>query len=184
MYVSVNGCAFWLPSTLQKWTNHSLLFNVSSVCWIMSCHLFRHHPGADSTRAQVRPEQHMLISVFKLNSLSFASLNIRARGRELARTVRKTAPQNARIKLSLKYCVWMDKFTQKFCQNARLGKYPIADIQCPPLILAPLVNMTKGGCENKSALFILFIFHSKNSQNSNLSLKLNNWKWGENLMMK
>ncbi len=44
-------------------------------------------------------------------------------------------------------------------------------IQCPPLILAPLVNMSKGGCENKSALFILFIFHSKNSQNSNLSLK-------------
>ncbi len=37
-------------------------------------------------------------------------------------------------------------------------------VQCPPLILAPLVNMTKGGCENKSALFILFIFHSKNSQ--------------------
>ncbi len=34
-------------------------------------------------------------------------------------------------------------------------------LQCPPLILAPLVNMTKGGCENKSALFILFIFHSK-----------------------
>ncbi len=34
-------------------------------------------------------------------------------------------------------------------------------IQCPPLILAPLVNMNKGGCENKSALFILFIFHSK-----------------------
>ncbi len=45
------------------------------------------------------------------------------------------------------------------------------DIQCPPLILAPLINMSKGGCENKSALFILFIFHSKNSQNSNLSLK-------------
>ncbi len=44
-------------------------------------------------------------------------------------------------------------------------------IQCPPLILAPLVNMSKGGCENKSALFILFIFHSENSQNSNLSLK-------------
>ncbi len=35
------------------------------------------------------------------------------------------------------------------------------EIQCPPLILAPLVNMSKGGCENKSALFILFIFHSK-----------------------
>ncbi len=31
-------------------------------------------------------------------------------------------------------------------------------IQCPPLILAPLVNMRTGGFENKSALFILFIF--------------------------
>ncbi len=49
--------------------------------------------------------------------------------------------------------------------------HPIYSIQCPPLILAPLVNMSKGGCENKSALFILFIFHSQNSQNSNLSLK-------------
>ncbi len=38
--------------------------------------------------------------------------------------------------------------------------------------------MSKGGCKNKSALLILFIFHSKNSQNSNLSLKKNNWKWG------
>ncbi len=45
------------------------------------------------------------------------------------------------------------------------------NIQCPPLILAPLINMSKGGCENKSALFILLIFHSINSQNSNLSLK-------------
>ncbi len=44
-------------------------------------------------------------------------------------------------------------------------------IQCPPLILAPLINMSKGGCENKSALFILLIFHSINSQNSSLSLK-------------
>ncbi len=34
-------------------------------------------------------------------------------------------------------------------------------IQCPPLILPPLVNMSKGSCENKSALFILFIFYSK-----------------------
>ncbi len=25
-------------------------------------------------------------------------------------------------------------------------------IQCPPLILAPLINMSKSGCENKSAL--------------------------------
>ncbi len=45
------------------------------------------------------------------------------------------------------------------------------DLQCPPLILAPLINMSKGGCENKSAWFILLIFHSINSQNSNLSLK-------------
>ncbi len=45
------------------------------------------------------------------------------------------------------------------------------DLQCPPLILAPLMNMSKGGCENKSELFILLIFHSKKSQNSNLSLK-------------
>ncbi len=44
-------------------------------------------------------------------------------------------------------------------------------IQCLPLILAPLVNMSKGGCENKSALFILFIFHSNFFENSNLSLK-------------
>ncbi len=51
------------------------------------------------------------------------------------------------------------------------GDYGQNSIQCPPLILAPLVNTSKGGCENKSALFILFIFHSKNSQNSNLSLK-------------
>ncbi len=47
----------------------------------------------------------------------------------------------------------------------------VNDIQCPPLILAPLINMSKGSCENKSALFILLIFPSKNSQNSNLSLK-------------
>ncbi len=50
-------------------------------------------------------------------------------------------------------------------------KTAIQYLQCPPLILAPLVNMRKGSCENKSALFILFIFYSKNSQNSNLSLK-------------
>ncbi len=31
-------------------------------------HIFCQHPGADGARAQVRPEQHTLISVFKLNS--------------------------------------------------------------------------------------------------------------------
>ncbi len=57
--------------------------------------------------------------------------------------------------------------------GAKMGRgSPVCQqIQCPPLILAPLVNMSKGGYENKSALFILFIFHSKNSQNFNLSLK-------------
>ncbi len=92
----------------KTWTNHSLLFNASAVCWIMSCHLFRHHPGADSAHAQVRPEQHTLISVFKLNSCKlFQFKHLRARGRELTHTVRrfvralirrarKPAPQNAR----------------------------------------------------------------------------------------
>ncbi len=74
----------------KKWTNHSLLFNASAVCWIMSCHLFRHHPGADSARAQVRPEQHTLISVFKLNSCKLCQFkHLRARGREVARAVRR-----------------------------------------------------------------------------------------------
>ncbi len=74
----------------KTWTNHSLLFNASAVCWIMSCHLFRHHPGADSARAQVRPEQHTLISVFKLNSCKLCQFkHLRARGCELARAVRR-----------------------------------------------------------------------------------------------
>lgn len=72
-------------------------------------HLFRHHPGADSVRAQVRPEQHTVISVFKLNSCKLCQFkHLRARGCELARAVRrfvraarspearKPAPQNAR----------------------------------------------------------------------------------------
>ncbi len=32
--------------------------------------------------------------------------------------------------------------------------------QCPPLILAPLISMSKDGCENKSALFIILIYSS------------------------
>ncbi len=101
------------------WTNHSLLFNASAGCWNMSCHLFRHHPGADSVR--VRPEQHTLISVFKLNScMLFQFKHLRAREHELARPMRRfvwalirSAQTHPNIKLSLKYCVWMDKFTQK-----------------------------------------------------------------------
>ncbi len=53
-------------------------------------HLFRHHPGADSARTQVRPEQHTLISVFKLNSCKLCQFkHLRARGRELTRAVRR-----------------------------------------------------------------------------------------------
>ncbi len=50
----------------------------------MSSHLFRHR--ADSARAQVRPEQQTLISVFKLNSFKPCQFKyLRARRRELAR---------------------------------------------------------------------------------------------------
>ncbi len=74
---------------------------------------------------------------------------------------------------SVRTLVLMSRFGMVSVQREDKSKhiYIYIYIQCPPLILAPLVNMSKGGCENKSALFILFIFHSKNSQNSNLSLK-------------
>ncbi len=32
--------------------------------------------------------------------------------------------------------------------------------------MGPLLNMSKGGCENKSTSFIFLIFHSNKSQNS------------------
>ncbi len=47
-----------------------------------------------------------------------------------------------------------------------------------PKISAPLVNMSKEGCENEFALIILLIFYLQNSQKSNLSMD-NNLKWGE-----
>ncbi len=40
-----------------------------------------------------------------------------------------------------------------------IRKWKKHKILCPPLILAPLVNMSKGGYKNKSAFFIRFIFH-------------------------
>ncbi len=90
MYASANGCTFWFPSTSQqqRWgkKNVDKPFTVVQ-CWIMSCHLFRHHPGADSARTQVRPEQHTLISVFKLNSCKLCQFkHLRARERELTRS--------------------------------------------------------------------------------------------------
>ncbi len=72
MYASVDGCAFWLPNTLQqqRWKKKKVdkpFTLVQCECMLEYEHLFRHHPGADGVRAQVRPEQHTLIYVFKLN---------------------------------------------------------------------------------------------------------------------
>ncbi len=54
----------------------------------MTSHLFCNR--ADSARAQVKPEQHTLISVFKLNSFKPCQFkHLRARGRELAHAVRR-----------------------------------------------------------------------------------------------
>ncbi len=57
-------------------------------------------------------------------------------------------------------------------------------LQCPLLILAPLEILSKGSTENKPASFIFLIFDLQNPQNSNLSFKYNNWKWGETHIMK
>ncbi len=67
--------------------------------------------------------------------------------------------------------VYLQNTNEVLCLCKKKKEYIYIYIQCPPLILAPLINVRKGVCENKSALFILLIFHSKNSQNSNLSLK-------------
>ncbi len=135
-YITITAMFKKKKKKKKKWTNHSLLFNASAVCWIMSCHLFRHHPDADSAHAQVRPEQHTLISVFKLNSCKLCQFkHLRARGCELTRAVRRfvralircaqtRASERTQILSSLWSIVWMDKFTQKLCQNTRLGKYP------------------------------------------------------------
>ncbi len=50
-------------------------------------------------------------------------------------------------------------------------------------ISAHLVNMIKEGCQNSSALLILFIFFLKHSQKSNLLLDNKNFKWGEIVMV-
>ncbi len=77
-----------------------------------------------------------------------------------------------KIKFAIQYTVDLINNNINMCKkNVQTGCTRYVHIQCPPLILAPLINMSKGGCENKSALFILLIFHSINSQNSNLSLK-------------
>ncbi len=76
-------------------------------------------------RAQVRPEQHTLISVFKLNSCKlFQFKHLRAR---LIIMHANPRSERAQILSSLWSIVWMDKFTQKL-SKCRLDKYPIADI--------------------------------------------------------
>ncbi len=96
--VSVSGYAFWLLNTLKQqqwrkkkkktWTNQSLF-----VCSNMTSYLCHHHPGVVSTRAQVKPKQHTLVSVFKLNSFKpcqFKHLRSRRHEWELKRTVRRS----------------------------------------------------------------------------------------------
>ncbi len=110
MYASVDGCAFWLPSTLQQ----QLRKKVDKPFTLVQCkcrmveyeHLFHHHPGADSACSHVRPEQNTLISVFKLNSCKLCQFkDLRARGLELAvrRSVRafnRNAQTRGKRKLS------------------------------------------------------------------------------------
>ncbi len=88
MYVSVDGYTFWLPNTLKqlwlkkkrksKQTSHSL-FNarIRHVCLNTASHLCCHHPSVYSAWAQVRAEQHTLISVFKLNSFKSQKTRMR-----------------------------------------------------------------------------------------------------------
>ncbi len=68
MYVSVDGCAFWLPSTLQQQQKKKKMDKpftlIQCKCLMLEYESsFRHHLGADGAHAQVRPEQHTLISV-------------------------------------------------------------------------------------------------------------------------
>ncbi len=59
-------------------------------------------------------------------------------------------------------CIFAFMFLFNLWKWCQLNRYILPYfVQCPPLILAPLVNMNKGGCENKSELFILLIFIQK-----------------------
>ncbi len=110
-------------------TIHAVLFN-ASVCWNISIYsiitrvlMAREHRWDLNSTCWYLCLNYTPVSVCQFKHL-------RARGRSLAPAVicACTHQKRANIKLSLKYCVWMEKFTQKLCQNARLGKYPIADI--------------------------------------------------------
>ncbi len=58
--------------------------------------------------------------------------------------------------------------------HTHLRKF-ILYIQCPPQILATLVNRSKGGCENKSAMLILLIFWSKKKH------KIRTYNWSKTI---
>ncbi len=95
-------------------------------------------PGADGAWEQVRPEQHTLISVFKLNSckclpvLTFKSQRTQARAqwfvRALIRSVLTRASERTQILSSVWSIVFEWKNSHRNCQTARLDKYPIANI--------------------------------------------------------
>ncbi len=58
--------------------------------------------------------------------------------------------------------------------------FAFSQIQSWSKISAPMVNMIKEGCENVSALLILFVFYLFfNHKKSNLSLENKILKWGE-----
>ncbi len=91
-------------------------------------------------RAHVRPEQHMFISVFKLNPCKLCQFkHLRARGCELAHAVRRfvralirsaqtCTSECTHILSSLWSFVFEWTHSHKNIQNVRLGKYTIADI--------------------------------------------------------
>jgi len=121
------------------------LFNRSAMYSNMSSPLRRHYLGVDNTRAQVIPEQHTLLSVFKLNSsksCKFKHSSTRRRERELTKMIcvrtekicvcthmkrthgKPHLRQHANIEFSFKSCAWTDKFTQRLCQHVCLDEYP------------------------------------------------------------
>ncbi len=119
----------------KTWTNYSLLFNASAVCWNMSIYSVITQVLIARAHRWDRNSTRWYLCLKALPVWTFKSQRMRARTRsekicECAHPKRANPRLRTRanIKLSLKYCVWMDKFTQKLCQNARLGKYPIADI--------------------------------------------------------
>uniref|UniRef100_A0A9J7YXD8 Immunoglobulin V-set domain-containing protein n=1 Tax=Cyprinus carpio carpio TaxID=630221 RepID=A0A9J7YXD8_CYPCA len=47
-------------------TNHSLLFNANAVCWNMSSHLLRHHPGVEARAQMPKMTEKVVQSMLKL----------------------------------------------------------------------------------------------------------------------